>query len=259
VLTEHVGHVRYDSRVVNLVESLAIATLGRRCVHAAHALVTYNDRVAQEMQSLAPGVPRVTIRNGVDFERFHPAADDRGRLRRELGWDDRPRVLLVGRMVEKKGVGIAIEAANRLGGAVELVLAGPGQPPRPSPNVRYLGSLSRERIAEVYRACDLFLLPSRGEGFPLAVQEAMASGLPVILAGDPGYVETLRGSGDAVALVEPDVESVVTAIRSLLLRDLRFLGEEATRFARERFGWRAAVEQHLALYRQIISGTTPAR
>src|SRR5205814_5728233 len=97
-----------------------------------------------------------------------------------------PRVLFVGRLVAKKGVDVAVHAARAAGGAFELAVAGPGTL-APAPHVEALGALPRERVAELYRAADAFLLPSRGEGFPLTIQEAMASGLPAFVLDDPGY------------------------------------------------------------------------
>jgi glycosyltransferase involved in cell wall biosynthesis len=247
VVTEHVGSVPYDSRAVAAVQRAAMATVGRATARAAQAIVTLNERVGAEMATLAPEVRRVEIANGVDFERFHAAPKE---LRA------RPRILFAGRMVEKKGLPLVLDAARRLGDAVDVVLAGPGNPGALPPNVRHAGAMPQDELARLYAECDLFLLPSRGEGFPLTAQEAMASGLPVILGNDPAYRTMLDGSGDAATLVPLDVDAVVAAVRALLGRDLRELGAQAAHFARERFGWDAAVDRHLALYDDIVNGAT---
>lgn len=255
VLTEHVGHVAYANRAVDAAERIAITTLGRACARAADGIVVYNDRVEAELRALAPAVPVTHIGNGVDTSRFRPAEpDERAALRRELGWDDRPRLLFVGRPVAKKGINVVFAAASALGDACELVLAGPGHPDLPPPaGTRVVGEQPPAQIARLLRAADVLLLPSRGEGFPLIVQEAMASGLPVVLADDPGYRTALDGAGEGVRLAAKEAEPVTAAVRELLAdADARATaGREAADFARRAFSWDRAVDEHERLYERL--------
>lgn len=252
VLTEHVGHVTYQSRLVDAVERAAIATVGRFVARRADAIVTYNDEVRAQMRALAPRARQVQIENGVDSDFYRPPSPgERAALRARLGWDDRPRVLFVGRIVDKKGAPVALEAARLGGGAFELIIVGPGRLDA-APNTRFLGRLSREAVAELYRAADLFVLPSYGEGFPLSAQEAMASGLPVVLSNQPAYVPILEGAGAAVKLVERTGSAVCAAILEFLPRSAD-AGAEALRFVLRRFSWSRAAEEHLALYRRLLA------
>jgi D-inositol-3-phosphate glycosyltransferase len=255
VLTEHVGHVPYDSRVLNGSEALAIRSLGRLAARAAEGLVYYNDAVGDLLGAMAPGALRRRITNGVDTERYRPAEpDERSRLRRELGWDDRARVLFAGRLVAKKGVRLALEAAAKGGGAFELVLAGPGELDGCAPpGVVSLGPLAPARLAEVYRAADAFVLPSRGEGFPLAVQEAMASALPVVLADDPAYAPHLEGAGAGAVLVPADGDRLAAALCELLGDSDRLWAarEDALVHALRHFSWQGATERHEELYAEL--------
>jgi D-inositol-3-phosphate glycosyltransferase len=129
VLTEHVGHVLYESKALDRVEALAIATLGRASLRAAEAIVLYNDRVWEELMCLVPGRRINFIGNGVDVERFRPGtAAERKSLRADLGWTEGlPRVLFAGRLVAKKGIHLALSVAEEADGELELVLAGPGE------------------------------------------------------------------------------------------------------------------------------------
>jgi D-inositol-3-phosphate glycosyltransferase len=253
VLTEHVGRVGYESAALDGVERAAVASLGRLSARLAEGIVVLNEKVEAELRALAPGRELVRILNGVDGERYRPAGDEERRaLRERLGWDERPRALFVGRLVAKKGLEPALAGAARAG--VELVVVGPGEPPRsPGPNVELMGPQPPERVAELYRAADAFVLPSRGEGFPVTAQEALASGLPVVLADDPGYAPYVDGAGAAVRLVAPTEEGVAGGLRELTADPgaHRAAAREAVAHARERFSWQRAAGEHEALYERL--------
>lgn len=252
VLTEHVGHVPYGSRIVDAAERAAIATIGRFTLRRANAVITYNTRVAAELAALSPGVSPTHIPNGVDTALFRPPQPgEREVLRESLGWDHAPRVLFAGRLVEKKGVPALIEAARLAGETIQFVLAGPGHVANAPGNVQCLGNLPPSRLAELYRAADAYLLPSRGEGFPLTVQEAMASGLPAVLGSDPGYLSTLAGAARAFRMVDPSPQAIVTALRDLIA-DREGAGAAAAAFMEQHGGWTAAALAHLDVYEQIL-------
>jgi glycosyltransferase involved in cell wall biosynthesis len=257
VLTEHVGHVPYGSALLDGAEALAIRGLGLRVLRRADAVVTYNDRVAEQLASLCPSISLTTILNGVDTELFRPAeGDERKRLRTELGWEDEPRVLFAGRPVAKKGFPDAVRAVEEAAlPGMGLVVAGAERLPVGTPaRVTALGRLSRERLAEVHRACDAMIVPARGEGFPLAAQEALASGLPLVVADDPGYAPNLVGAGAAVRLVG-DPAGFGEAL-SDLLGDSKTLDEArraAASHARAAFSWARTSAGHEALYEGLLS------
>ena len=136
------------------------------------------------------------IPNGVDLELFRPA---------EPGSSDQLRFLYVGGITKRKGVDILLSAWDRaFAGRDDVVLVvkaamaggaygGPNKVLRQRaaesrlPHVELIeDDLGSAELAELYRCCDVFVLPYRGEGFAMPVLEAMASGLPVITtAGGP--------------------------------------------------------------------------
>jgi len=256
VLTEHVGHVAYESKLLNGLESLAIATIGRACLRTAEAIVVNNDRVESELRRLVPDRRIDFLPNGVDTQRFRPPSDEeRIALRRELGWSgDKPRVLFVGRPVPKKGIDLALSAAEIANGSFELVLVGPEELRKPpGPGVRVLGPQPRQRLKLLYRAADALLLPSRGEGFPMTVQEAMASGLPVVLCDDPSYGPHLDGAAEGVRLTAPNARAIVDALGPLVeheeVRQAAALAAEA--HAKRAFSCSKAADDHEALYARV--------
>lgn len=187
VLTQHVGLVAHPSVLVRAVQRAVYGVFGRALLRRARQVLVVNGSVAEFV--VAHGARPDAVRhlaNGVDTGLFRPAvsaeerqaARDRYRLPQ-----DRPLVLFVGRLVPKKGYDLLLRAADP---GYDLVFAGTGEPAGHA-GVHHLGALPPGQLAEVYRACDVFALPSTAEGFPLTVQEAMASGLPVVTTDDPGY------------------------------------------------------------------------
>jgi D-inositol-3-phosphate glycosyltransferase len=263
VLTEHVGHVPYESPLLDRVESAAISTVGRMAVRSADAVVVLNRKVGAEIDALGPRDPVIVLPNGVDATLFRPALNgEREALRRDLGWDDTPRVLFVGRLVAKKGIDAALDATAASGGSFRLVVAGPGPlQPQGVPGVDVLGPIPSERVAELYRAADALLMPSRGEGFPVAVQEAMTSGLPVVMTDDPGYASHLNGAGLGVRFVSPNAGAIAAELRSLLSdRDGWEASAEAVRrHARQAFAWDLAAARHELLYEELLAGRAQPR
>ena len=131
------------------VEALAAKTVGRFCARSAHTVIVCNDRVRNEMDAIADRRPVVTIHNGVDTKVFRPPRPrERERLRRELGWDSEPRVLIAGRSAPKKGLDVAFDVTRRANGAFTLAVAGPDRLPGGVPrSVELLGCLPAERFA----------------------------------------------------------------------------------------------------------------
>jgi D-inositol-3-phosphate glycosyltransferase len=258
VLSEHVGHVPYSSAVLDRAQAAAIRTLGRWSLRRADAVLALNENVRAQALGLAPGARVEIVANGVDLGRFRPAEDDgeRARLRAELGWDDRPRVLFVGRRVAKKGLDLAMAATEAAAGAFELVVAGTETGSTAPAGVEVLGHLDPERMPELMRAADALLLPSRGEGFPVAVQEAMASGLPVVLADDPVYRDRLDGAGAGAVAAALDAPSLAAATTDLVSDPQRLAAasRSAVEHARRRFGFDQVLESLERLYAELGQG-----
>ncbi len=105
-------------------------------------------------------------------------------------------VLWLGQVVLRKGIQYLIEAARSLPEKdFTFTIAGPiGISPdalrRAPANLKFLGTITRDRVSEVYREADVFVLPTVSDGFALTQLEAMAHGLPVIATRNCGRVVT---------------------------------------------------------------------
>ncbi len=158
---------------------------------------------------LGPMPLRTTIiQNGIDLTAFAAATERQSALA-----DPNPvcRILCVASLTERKDHATLLRAISQLPGAeLHLVGSGPlrGALERLTANLRitdrvhFLGE--RLDIAELLAGADIYVQPSRWEGFGIAALEAMATGLPVVASNVPGLREVV---GDAGVLFEPGSDS----------------------------------------------------
>ncbi len=255
VLTQHVAMVAHASHVVQLVQRLVYATAGRLLMRRARVVLTMNASVAEFARRL--GAPPDALRhlpNGADIELLRPAAGPADQEAARARFNLPPRgvlVLFVGRLVPKKGFDLLLEAADP---AYQFVIVGSGAADtlKQREGVHYLGALSPEQVAAVYRACDIFALPSESEGFPLTVQEAMSCGLAVVTSDDPGYAP-YGLDRDRVSLVARDAAVLRDRLRGIALdRGLREeMGRYARAYAEKHFAWSEHIAALKEEYRRV--------
>jgi len=202
IVSQHVGHIKFPSALLETIERLAYKTLGRAVLRRA-AKVIFCTPAAEEfilrLVKLNSGMMR-TIPYGIDTARFRPVGpSERSDARRSLSLPTAGQmVLFVGRLVERKGVSLFLEVC-RQNPSVHFLMVGDGPlRPRAMKNLTWWPSIDPEKMEIVYQAADVLLLPSHGEGFPLAVLEAMATGLPVIVSRGESFAAIIEREGAAL-------------------------------------------------------------
>jgi len=165
---------------------------------------------------------------GVDLDRFTPG--DRADARQRLGLHESGPVLLwVGQMVAVKAARRVLLASEELASAmpgITVALVGDGpdratleamakRSPRLRGHVRFAGAVSHDVLPDWYRAANVLVLPSRSEGVPTVLLEAMACGLP-FAASDVGSIRDLLPFGASAVVPEGDVGALTAAITDVL-------------------------------------------
>lgn len=237
------------------------------------------DRVVAQCQDeigelVRMGVPRTRISlvpSGVDLDRFNPVGPVAPRS------PDRPRVLTVGRMVERKGQGDLIEAMRVVPRADCVVVGGPpadeldtdpmarklrtlAETNRVADRVKLLGRVSGEEMPRWYRSADVVVCPPWYEPFGLTPLEAMACGVPVIATAVGGHTDTVVDglTGD---LVRPrDPRALGSAVRRLLGDNMRRLAYATAALdrARQVYSWQRCADQIVALYEGLVRVRRPS-
>jgi glycosyltransferase involved in cell wall biosynthesis len=206
----------------------------------------------------------VILRNGVPRAMFSP---------RPRPSDRQLRILFLGNLMERKGVGDLLEALARKplsgmnwratfagGGAIELYRRkadGLGLLPR----VDFAGWVDQRRAAELLAASDVLVLPSYDEGLPLVILEALTAGVPVVCSPVGAIPEVLENGKSAVYVQPGDSQGLADALaelgRDAALRE-RLALEGRALYDRE-FSLEIFAARVVGIYRTYCSFDGPTR
>ena len=221
---------------------------------ASH-MITVAAALKGYLRDMGAGEDRVTVlRNGVDLTFFQPS-NEREPQRRNLKFSDRPTLLSVGHLIERKGHHLVIEAMRELP-AMDLVIAGDGPEEsalrqlvedwRLGDRVRFAGRLSQERLREHYQTADCLVLASSREGWANVLLESMACGTPVVATPVDGTPEVVADPAAGRLTGDRTAAAIVSAVNSLFSQ----LPERAaTRAYAERFSWDDTSRGQLEIFR----------
>src|SRR3954452_25147234 len=235
------------------------------CRTVAHVVATCSDEVF-ELRRLGLARDRASIVPcGVDTAVFTPRGPVAAR-------SSRPRLLVLGRLVERKGHEDAVHALARIPDAELVVVGGPptaeldddpfvghlravaaesGRPDR----LRFPGSVARAEVPAWIRSADVVLAVPWYEPFGITPLEAMACGRPVVATAVGGLVASVA-EGVPGARVPPRAPArLAEVVGALLADDARrtAYGAAGVRRARARYRWSRVVADTEAVYRQVLS------
>ncbi len=224
------------------------------------ALIVYSQSASEAFQRLGTPAEKIFVApNSVDSS-FADALlrSPRGwtKARAELGLDERPVVLSVGRLVPQKRVDALLRVCARLGDGCQLLIVGDG-PDRGRleslaaetfPAARFTGDLRGEALGKCFLAGDFFVMPGTGG---LALQEAMQYGKPVAAAeADGSQRDLIREGENGWSLPPGDEDELLRVMREALgdPRRLKRMGAASRKIVRET----ATMEKMVAGFLQAI-------
>jgi len=205
------------------------------------------------------GLPEVLeIPNGVDSDFFNPRGAPSPRR------DNRIRCVFAGRFSPEKTLHVLLEAIaivrKNFGLDVHLSLVGAGpeeQNLRRRIQALGLGScvavtgwVPREMVAAALHSSDIFVLPSRIEGMPMACLQAMAAGLPIVASRNPGALEVVREGENGIFAPVGDAAALADGIARLAgdpeMR--RRMAARSREIAWADFRWDVIIDRYLDLF-----------
>lgn len=236
------------------VQRLFIPTVARFTFNAADRLLCYTDTDRQRLRDRNIETPVAVINNGINCTQFAPPVNRRSQ-----------QLLFVGRLTDAKGVPVLLSAFEQLVEQypeLELRIVGDG-PQRERyerqcrergirHRVTFVGDVPYEKMARQYHESRIFVLPSRNEGLPRTVLEAMATETPVVTTALPQLESVVEGAGYTV---EAGAAGEFAAAISRLLEDdtlRRELGETGRKRVLREYSWGDTVKQTTDVYYDLL-------
>ena len=259
-----------QKRLKKWIYSALVETRNLRGAACLHALTRPEVRA---LRAMAPGRPVALVPNGVDLA----ALDDlppRSAIEAEMPQLCGKFVLLFfGRVHKKKGLDLLAPALAKVARdhpGIHLLVAGfddgalsplldAAKALAIGDRVSYVGHVSGETARRAWGAADAFVLPSHSEGFSMAVLEALAARLPVVVTTACNFPELDRADGGIV--VQPTVNDLERGLRGLMERSpaqRRAMAARGRKLVAERFTWEQQARRLAEVYRWLAgSGPIP--
>jgi glycosyltransferase involved in cell wall biosynthesis len=233
------------------------ARLEKNAFRQAKVVVAVSEKIKKELLDL--GIPNDSIRvilNGVDLQEFFPGSADR----KELGLPEGVSLALFAGDIRsnRKNLDSVLHALVQVPNLHLAVLGNTQGSPYPqlaeklelSTRVHFLGF--RRDVAQIMKAVDLFVFPSRYEACTLVLLEALASGLPVITAATAGGAEIVTPDCGVVLPDSEDVKGLAEALRMLQSNpDQRHQMAGAARAVAEQHSWVSKAQNYVDLLEEL--------
>lgn len=206
----------------------------------ARFIAAVGERARQAYHTLAPHVPAFNLPYACNLFSFDRARQNRpSRLP-----NDAPVFLFCGQMISRKGIDILLEAFARLvraGSPARLLLIGreadlanqlASLPGNIRSRISYEGFQAPEALPSFFARADVFVLPSRHDGWGVVVNQALGAGLPVILSDAVGASELISSDREGIVVPAGNIEALTLALDSLASDPVRRTRMAAAAIAR---------------------------
>lgn len=257
------------SRFKNLSgeNSLIIPWIEKRCIRFADKIIAVSNFTKDQIlknYNVEPGKTSV-IYNGIDLNTQSFSEEDVEATKKGFVLDNKPVLLFVGRVDDpRKGLDMLIKALPKVlkKGDVNLLVVGKGDQAKArelaelvgvSNKIVFTGFVDDITLKKCYALCDVYVCPSRLEGFGLTLLDAMAAGKPIVATRVGAIPEVIRDKANGV-LAEPDDENSLARAIYQALTTISDNDNFSCRILKDKFNWAKNTKILEKFYAGDISG-----
>lgn len=244
-----------------------IPLIEKRCVKCADKFISVSKITKKqivETYEISPEKINV-IYNGIDLKQRKFSEEELEELKKQFSITQKPVILFVGRVDDhRKGLDILLKSFKNVLDKTDctLLVVGKGDQNKARTlaismgildNVFFTGFVDETTLKKCYALCDVYVVPSRLEGFGLTVLEAMAASKPVVATNVGAIPEIMKDKENGI-LVEPnDINSMSNAIYTILQSWMlaKNVGEDNIHFMKDKFNWEKNAKETDKLYMQL--------
>lgn len=224
--------------------------------------------VSKETQRFYKSSSIKILSNGVNIEKYTRSENLREKIRLDLGIKDEIVLIFVGRISFDKGIYELLYAIKKISetgqNKMKLCLVGSILPDEETKLNAKISQLEikdkiifcgqQDNVVPYYCAADIFVLPSYHEGLPMALLEAMSTGLPVIVSKVGGMAEIVKEVSTGLFVIPKDIDSLEEKINWCLdnPEGLKNIGENARRSVIKDYSLNQMCDKYIQIYENQI-------
>jgi glycosyltransferase involved in cell wall biosynthesis len=244
--------------------SFFITFLERRCINSADKIIAVSNFTKNQIINTynLDSSKVCVVYNGIDLERYNYSEEMINDTKKHLNLDGKPVILFVGRINDpRKGLKFLLFSLQKIITRFDLMLVVVGKGDQEElknfskslgiyDNVLFAGFVDDSDLKKYYSACDVYVCPSRLEGFGLTILEAMAAGKPIVGTKVGAIPELIKNGVNGVLVDSEDINSMSHAICSLLQDKVKanYIGRENLNFVRDNFNWKKCTKDIVNIY-----------
>lgn len=224
-------------------------------LHSVDAIIAYSQPGAEQYRSIGIATERVYVAPNAAAP-----APTKPPPQKPARFDGQPSILFVGRLQRRKRVDLLLQACAALPANIQprLVIVGEGPVQdelqqtalKEYPRAEFVGAKHGEALEAYFSQADLFVLPGTGG---LAIQQAMAHGLPVVVAGGDGTQDDLVRGDNGWQVAPDDLQGLIVTLQKALSdpAGLRSMGEASFRIVAEEINIEKMVEVFIEAIKRV--------
>jgi len=205
------------------------------------------------------------VYNGIDLNGYTFTKEELKETKKQFNLTEKPIILFVGRVDDpRKGLDLLLKASKKVLKKFDAKLLVVGKEDQSkarrltnslgiSKNVVFTGFLDEVTLKKCYVLCDIYVCPSRLEGFGLTILEAMAAGKPIVATNVGAIPEIITNGENGILVAVNDLDEMSNAICTFLQDKMLVenIGKRTANYVKERFSWKKSAKEIERLYMQL--------
>ncbi|MBA7599967.1 Phosphatidyl-myo-inositol mannosyltransferase [subsurface metagenome] len=238
----------------------------KRCIKYADKFIAVSNFTKRRIIETykVPSDKIEVVYNGIDLNGYTFTKEELKETKKQFNLTEKPIILFVGRVDDpRKGLDLLLKASKKVLKKFDAKLLVVGKEDQSkarrlanslgiSKNVVFTGFVDEVTLKKCYVLCDIYVCPSRLEGFGLTILEAMAAGKPIV-ATNVGAIPEIITNGENGILIKSDKTIGLAEALSIYLQDKKLAEGVGTRnriYVKENFSWKKAAETLQIIYKK---------